>query len=174
MRLLGPRRCLSTGKMVKSPEWPGGSASRYWLVSVLRPRVPMRPSAARRSSTAAIHRPTGYSMKPNRRRLVWVARYSRPNGLPRAHPVLGDGLGSDPCTTRPRAKVVSRWRTAPLWGMGYRLKLESHSTFLHDGRARSAEEAILWHSGEAAREKRNFMNLGPRAREALLHWLETL
>jgi len=71
-------------------------------------------------------------------------------------------------------KVVSRWRTAPLWGMGYRLKLESHSTFLHDGRARSAEEAILWHSGEAARAKGNFMNLGPRAREALLHWLETL
>ncbi len=71
-------------------------------------------------------------------------------------------------------KVVSRWRTAPLWGMGYRLKLESHPTFLHDGRARSAEEAILWHSGEAAREKRNFMNLGPRAREALLRWLETL
>jgi len=71
-------------------------------------------------------------------------------------------------------KVVSRWRTAPLWGMGYRLKLESHPTFLHDGRARSAEEAILWHSGEAAHEKRNFMNLGPRAREALLRWLETL
>jgi CxxC motif-containing protein (DUF1111 family) len=71
-------------------------------------------------------------------------------------------------------KIVSRWRTAPLWGMGYRLKLESHPTFLHDGRARSAEEAILWHAGEAARAKRNFMNLGPRAREALLHWLETL
>jgi CxxC motif-containing protein (DUF1111 family) len=71
-------------------------------------------------------------------------------------------------------KIVSRWRTAPLWGMGYRLKFESHPTFLHDGRARSTEEAILWHSGEAAREKRNFMNLGPRAREALLHWIETL
>jgi len=71
-------------------------------------------------------------------------------------------------------KVASRWRTAPLWGMGYRLKLEGHSRFLHDGRARSTEEAILWHSGEAARAKRNFTNLGPRAREVLLHWLETL
>jgi CxxC motif-containing protein (DUF1111 family) len=71
-------------------------------------------------------------------------------------------------------KLVSRWRTAPLWGMGHRTKLEGHSTFLHDGRARSTEEAILWHSGEAARAKRNFTNLGPRAREALLHWLETL
>lgn len=72
------------------------------------------------------------------------------------------------------AKVISRWRTAPLWGLGYRLKTESHSTFLHDGRARSTEEAILWHSGEAAAQRHNFIKLGPRAREALLRWLETL
>ena len=72
------------------------------------------------------------------------------------------------------AKVVSRWRTAPLWGLGYRMKVENHPTFLHDGRARSAEEAILWHSGEAAHAKRGFVDLGPRAREALLRWLETL
>jgi len=72
------------------------------------------------------------------------------------------------------AKVVSRWRTAPLWGLGYRLSIESHPTFLHDGRARSTEEAILWHSGEAAHAKGQFMKLGPRAREALLRWIETL
>jgi CxxC motif-containing protein (DUF1111 family) len=72
------------------------------------------------------------------------------------------------------AKVISRWRTAPLWGSGYRLKRESHPTFLHDGRARSAEEAILWHSGEAARARYNFIKLGPRARQVLLRWLETL
>jgi CxxC motif-containing protein (DUF1111 family) len=72
------------------------------------------------------------------------------------------------------AKVISRWRTAPLWGLGYRLKTEGHSTFLHDGRARSTEEAILWHSGEAAEQRHNFIKLGPRAREALLRWLETL
>jgi CxxC motif-containing protein (DUF1111 family) len=71
-------------------------------------------------------------------------------------------------------KVASRWRTAPLWGLGYRVKQESYPTFLHDGRATSIEEAILWHSGEAAYAKYQFMKLGPRAREALLHWLETL
>jgi len=71
------------------------------------------------------------------------------------------------------AKVVSRWRTTPLWGLGHRLKTEDHPTFLHDGRARSAEEAILWHSGEAAHAKRRFVDLGPRARDALLRWLET-
>ncbi len=71
-------------------------------------------------------------------------------------------------------KVISLWRTAPLWGLGYRLEVEDHPTFLHDGRARSIEEAILWHFGEAARANRRFMNLGPRERDALLQWLTTL
>jgi CxxC motif-containing protein (DUF1111 family) len=71
-------------------------------------------------------------------------------------------------------KVTSRWRTAPLWGLSYRTKTEGHPTLLHDGRARSAEEAILWHSGEAAPARRKFVNLGPRSRQALLRWLETL
>jgi CxxC motif-containing protein (DUF1111 family) len=71
------------------------------------------------------------------------------------------------------AKVRSRWRTAPLWGLGYRITTEGHPTLLHDGRARSAEEAILWHSGEAARARRNFVNLGPRSRRALLQWVES-
>jgi len=71
-------------------------------------------------------------------------------------------------------KVASRWRTAPLWGLGYRLKTENYPTFLHDGRAISTGEAILWHGGEAAYARYKFMNLGPRARAALLRWLETL
>ena len=83
-------------------------------------------------------------------------------------------LGSDMADENAAgAKVVSRWRTAPLWGLGYRLTVENHPTFLHDGRARSTEEAILWHSGEAAHAKRRFVDLGPRARDALLRWLET-
>jgi CxxC motif-containing protein (DUF1111 family) len=72
------------------------------------------------------------------------------------------------------AKVTSRWRTAPLWGLGYRLKSNGYVTLLHDGRATSTEEAILWHAGEAANTRYSFMKLGPRAREALLRWLETL
>jgi CxxC motif-containing protein (DUF1111 family) len=71
-------------------------------------------------------------------------------------------------------KVISRWRTAPLWGLGYRLQMEAQPTFLHDGRARSAEEAILWHSGEAAPARHRFSDLGPSARKALLAWLGTL
>jgi CxxC motif-containing protein (DUF1111 family) len=71
------------------------------------------------------------------------------------------------------ARVPSRWRTAPLWGLGYRSH-RSGTTFLHDGRARNLEEAILWHSAEGARARHNFVALFPRQREALLHWLEAL
>jgi CxxC motif-containing protein (DUF1111 family) len=71
-------------------------------------------------------------------------------------------------------KVMSRWRTAPLWGLGYRVSFERFPTFLHDGRARSAEEAILWHDGEAAGARRRFEKLPAPERTALIHWLETL
>jgi CxxC motif-containing protein (DUF1111 family) len=72
------------------------------------------------------------------------------------------------------SKIPTKWRTAPLWGARYRVKIEPFPTFMHDGRARSTEEAILWHSGEAARSRRAFLDLGPRSRAALLRWLESL
>ena len=70
------------------------------------------------------------------------------------------------------ARVPSRWRTAPLWGLGYRVN--RGATLLHDGRARTPEEAILWHAGEGARARRNFVNLLHRERQALLQWLASL
>jgi CxxC motif-containing protein (DUF1111 family) len=71
-------------------------------------------------------------------------------------------------------KVTSRWRTAPLWGLNYRMKTEINPTFMHDGRARSTEEAVLWHSGEASSARFRFEKLGPNARDALLRWIEAL
>jgi CxxC motif-containing protein (DUF1111 family) len=71
-------------------------------------------------------------------------------------------------------KVSSKWRTPPLWGLGYRMSLERFPTFLHDGRARSAEEAILWHDGEASGARTRFEQLPAPQRKAFLHWLETL
>ena len=70
--------------------------------------------------------------------------------------------------------VPSLWRTAPLWGIGRRIATEGQPTFMHDGRARSVEEAILWHGGEASRSQRRFMVQSPARRQALLAWLETL
>jgi CxxC motif-containing protein (DUF1111 family) len=70
--------------------------------------------------------------------------------------------------------VPSRWRTPPLWGMGYRLGRERFPTLLHDGRARSVQEAILWHDGEARGARQAFEALPARQRSALLTWLGTL
>jgi CxxC motif-containing protein (DUF1111 family) len=68
----------------------------------------------------------------------------------------------------------TRWRTAPLWGIGYRLSRESRPTFLHDGRARSVEEAVLWHDGEAAVVRERFEHLPRAQREQLLRFVGAL
>ena len=64
------------------------------------------------------------------------------------------------------------WRTAPLWGLG-RL-LAENAPLLHDGRARDATEAILWHGGEADASRQRFRALPAGERRALLDFLETL
>jgi CxxC motif-containing protein (DUF1111 family) len=57
--------------------------------------------------------------------------------------------------------------------MNYRLRTERQPTFLHDGRARSIEEAILWHDGEGEAARHRFERLAPLHRQRLLGWLET-
>ena len=68
----------------------------------------------------------------------------------------------------------SEWRTTPLWGLRVIPDRERSSVYLHDGRARTIEEAILWHDGEAARAKRRFVALKTKEREALLRFLRSL
>jgi CxxC motif-containing protein (DUF1111 family) len=46
--------------------------------------------------------------------------------------------------------------------------------FLHDGRARTIEEAILWHGGEAEASRSGYSALSPEQRQALLAFLESL
>lgn len=67
------------------------------------------------------------------------------------------------------------WRTAPLWGLGFSDRLaRGKAVYLHDGRARTIEEAILWHGGEAYRSKLAFIELPKAKREALLQFLNSL
>ena len=68
----------------------------------------------------------------------------------------------------------SEWRTSPLWGMGLIHTVNGHDLLLHDGRARGAAEAILWHGGEAERAKENFRALPKTDREALIAFLRSL
>lgn len=68
----------------------------------------------------------------------------------------------------------SEWRTAPLWGVGLSEKVNGNQQLLHDGRANSVEEAILWHGGEAEEVKRSFIYLNRQQRAALLTFVESL
>ena len=68
----------------------------------------------------------------------------------------------------------AEWRTPPLWGIGLTLVINGHTDFLHDGRARSLAEAILWHGGEAEDARERFRNLSAAERQALIAFLESL
>jgi len=69
----------------------------------------------------------------------------------------------------------SEWRTTPLWGLGFSKSISDvRQAFLHDGRARNIEEAILWHGGESEKSKKKFMNLLSIERESLIAFLESL
>lgn len=66
------------------------------------------------------------------------------------------------------------WRTPPLWGIGMVEQVNGHTRFMHDGRARNLEEAILWHGGEAEAVKQRFTTLSKTEREAMLKFLKSL
>lgn len=66
------------------------------------------------------------------------------------------------------------WRTAPLWGIGLAQTVLPYSGYLHDGRARTLEEAILWHGGEAETSKETFRTMDQNDRAALIQFLRSL
>jgi len=68
----------------------------------------------------------------------------------------------------------TEWKTPALWGLGLVQTVNKDSSFLHDGRARTIEEAILWHDGEAKTSKDIFMNYSKTERDQLLAFLNSL
>jgi CxxC motif-containing protein (DUF1111 family) len=68
----------------------------------------------------------------------------------------------------------SEWRTPPLWGIGLSAFVTGHTRFLHDGRARSLEEAVLWHGGEALAARDRYRSFTKAERDALLRFLGSL
>jgi CxxC motif-containing protein (DUF1111 family) len=66
------------------------------------------------------------------------------------------------------------WRTSPLWGLGLVQTVLPYAGYLHDGRARTVEEAILWHGGEAEQSRAQFLAMKAEDREALLTFLNSL
>lgn len=101
-------------------------------------------------------------------------------------PGLADNLGEGVASG-------AEWRTAPLWGLGHAADVMVRDEkandlvslagsaddinrvgFLHDGRARNIDEAILWHAGEAQAATNNYQNLSASDRQALLSFLQSL
>ncbi len=84
---------------------------------------------------------------------------------------MGEGLADH----RPESTATgTEWRTAPLWGIGLTGEVSGHTRFLHDGRARSLLEAILWHGGEAEAARERVVEMPPGDRAALIRFLESL
>ncbi len=68
----------------------------------------------------------------------------------------------------------TEWRTPPLWGIGTAATISAEAGYLHDGRARTLEEAILWHGGEAQAARDAYAGMESETRAALIAFLESL
>jgi CxxC motif-containing protein (DUF1111 family) len=68
----------------------------------------------------------------------------------------------------------SEWKTPALWGIGLFEKTNGIPYYLHDGRARSLPEAILWHDGEAAGSRSQYVQLSASQRDNLILFLKSL
>jgi CxxC motif-containing protein (DUF1111 family) len=84
---------------------------------------------------------------------------------------MGDALADN----RPEARATGHeWRTPPLWGVGLTEQVSGHTYFLHDGRARSLLEAVMWHGGEAQSQRDAVAAMIKADRDALITFLESL
>lgn len=81
---------------------------------------------------------------------------------------LDDGYTEGSATT-------SEWRTPPLWGLGLSKNSQGGQYFLlHDGRAKSIEDAIILHGGEGTQSRNKFQQLTPDEKRKLISFLESL
>lgn len=84
---------------------------------------------------------------------------------------MGEGLADHRSDFEANGK---EWRTPPLWGIGLVDVVNGHQSFLHDGRARSIIEAILWHGGEAEQSKEYVKHLSQSDRDALVAFVKAI
>ncbi|MBT4726140.1 MAG: thiol oxidoreductase [Planctomycetaceae bacterium] len=73
-----------------------------------------------------------------------------------------------------RQATGAEWRTAPLWGIGLTTGISGGEAYLHDGRARTLAEAILWHGGEGEQSMQAFRTMPLVDRNALLMFIKSL
>ena len=89
--------------------------------------------------------------------------------------MLVHNMGAGLADNRPDFKAGGQdWRTAPLWGLGLYQVVNNPGYYLHDGRARTIVEAVMWHGGEAEASKAYFSHLPKSDRDAVLKFLNSL
>jgi CxxC motif-containing protein (DUF1111 family) len=89
-------------------------------------------------------------------------------------PDLADNSGIAAGVAETDPAGASEWRTPPLWGTGLLATINGHTNLLHDGRAASVLEAVLWHGGEAEPVRTAFAALSAADRDALLAFVNSL
>jgi CxxC motif-containing protein (DUF1111 family) len=118
---------------------------------------------------AKCHRPemkTGFSA---------ISSLSNKTFYPYSDFLLHDmGAELDDGYTEGSAKTYE-WRTPPLWGLGLSKNSQGGTYFLlHDGRAKSIEEAILLHGGEGNQSREKYQRLTDDEKKQLIQFLESL
>jgi CxxC motif-containing protein (DUF1111 family) len=84
-------------------------------------------------------------------------------------------LGPDLADNFPQGAASGQeWRTAPLWGLGLLTSINPDVRYLHDARARTVEEAILWHGGQATASRERFKALSADDRQSLMAFVKSL
>jgi CxxC motif-containing protein (DUF1111 family) len=84
------------------------------------------------------------------------------------------GVDLDDGYTEGRA-TTSEWRTAPLWGIGLAAQVQGGQMYLlHDGRAKTIQEAVGFHGGEAAASRAWFNALSVTQRAQLIAFVMSL
>jgi CxxC motif-containing protein (DUF1111 family) len=84
---------------------------------------------------------------------------------------MGDGLAD---RRRDGDADGREWRTPPLGGIGLVQTVNEQAGFLHDGRARTLEEAVLWHGGEAQAARERFLRRQRADRDAVIAFMNSL
>tara|TARA_Y100001980_G_C14155150_1_gene36264 strand:- start:143 stop:397 length:255 start_codon:yes stop_codon:yes gene_type:complete len=84
---------------------------------------------------------------------------------------MGEGLADGRSDFRASGRD---WKTRALWGIGLTKVINPRAGFLHDGRARTLEEAILWHGGESKLSRELFTKLSKSQRDSLISFLKSL
>jgi CxxC motif-containing protein (DUF1111 family) len=84
-------------------------------------------------------------------------------------------MGPELADSYPQGIATEReWRTPPLWGLGLLPTINPNVRYLHDGRARTLEEAILWHGGQGQASRDRFKAMLTDDRQKLIDFLKSL